>query len=84
MYRISIVYVSRFLWYKIPSRMLGIKLYAVRYRCGQITSPTFIQHENHDIAIAMSPSRADPVLAWLGVFKYLNQSHCTVWGYLNI
>ena len=33
-----------FLWYKIPSRMLGIKLYAVRYRCGQITSTTFIQH----------------------------------------
>ena len=33
---------SRFLWYKIPSRMLGITY--VRYRCGQITSPTFIQH----------------------------------------
>ena len=43
-----------------------------------------IKYENHDIAIAMSPSRADPVLPWLGVFKYLNQSHCTVWGYLNI
>ena len=42
------------------------------------------KNENHDIAIAMSPSRADPVLPWLGVFKYLNQSHCTVWGYLNI
>ena len=41
-------------------------------------------YENHDIAIAMSPSRADHVLPWLGVFKYLNQSHCTVWGYLNI
>ena len=41
-------------------------------------------YEIHDIAIAMSPSCADPVLPWLGVFKYLNQSHCTVWGYLNI
>ena len=41
-------------------------------------------HENHDIAIAMSPSRADPVLPWLGVFKCLYQSHCTDWGYLNI
>ena len=39
---------------------------------------------NHDIAIAMSPSRADPVLPWLGVFKCLYQGHCTVWGYLNI
>ena len=29
----------------------------------------FKQNENHDIAIAMSPSRADPVLPWLGVFK---------------
>ena len=35
----------------------------------------YIYHENHDIAIAMSPSRADPVLPWLGVFKYLNQCH---------
>ena len=43
-----------------------------------------IVDENHDIAIAMSPSRADPVLPWLGVFKCLYQSHCTVWGYLNI
>ena len=41
-------------------------------------------NENHDIAVAMSPSRADPVLPWLGVFKCLYQSHCTVWGYLNI
>ena len=41
-------------------------------------------NENHDIAIAMSPSRADPVLPRLGVFKCLYQSHCTVWGYLNI
>ena len=32
----------------------------------------FNEYENHDIAIAMSPSRADPVLPWLGVFKYLN------------
>ena len=44
----------------------------------------FIVYENHDIAIAMSPSRADPVLPWLGVFKCLYQSHCTDWGYLNI
>ena len=43
-----------------------------------------IKHENHDIAIAMSPSRADPVLPWLGVFKCLYQSHCTDWGDLNI
>ena len=41
-------------------------------------------NENHDIAIAMSPSRADPVLPWLGVFKCLIQCYCTVWGYLNI
>ena len=34
-----------------------------------------IKYENHDIAIAMSPSRADPVLPWLGLFKYLNQCH---------
>jgi len=32
----------------------------------------------------MSPSRADPVLPWLGVFKYLNQCHCPGWEYLNI
>ena len=41
-------------------------------------------NENHDIAIAMSPSRADPVLPWLGLFKYLNQCHCPGWRYLNI
>ena len=41
-------------------------------------------NENHDIAIAMSPSRADPVLPWLGIFKCLIQCYCTVWGYLNI
>ena len=40
--------------------------------------------ENHDIAIAMSPSRAVPVLPWLGVFKCLIQCYCTGWGYLNI
>ena len=44
----------------------------------------YINHENHDIAIAMSPSRVDPVLPWLGVFKCLIQCYCTVWGYLNI
>ena len=44
----------------------------------------YTKNENHDIAIAMSPSRADPVLPWLGVFKCLYQGHCTVWGYLNI
>ena len=44
----------------------------------------YYNYENHDIAITMSPSRADPVLPWLGVFKCLYQSHCTVWGYLNI
>ena len=41
-------------------------------------------HENHDIAIAMSSSRADPVLPWLGVFKCFYQSHCTDWGHLNV
>ena len=44
----------------------------------------YICNENHNIAIAMSPSRADPVLPWLGVFKCIYQGHCTVWGYLNI
>ena len=44
----------------------------------------YTKNENHDIAIVMSPSRADPVLPWLGVFKCLYQGHCTVWGYLNI
>ena len=38
-------------------------------------------YENHDIAIAMSSSRADPllglnILSWLVVFKYINQC-CT-------
>ena len=42
------------------------------------------KYENHDIAIAMSSSRADPVLPWLVVFKCLYQSHCTGWGYLNV
>jgi len=41
-------------------------------------------NENHDIAIAMSPSRADPVLPWLGVFKCLIQCYCTGWEYLYI
>ena len=42
---------------------------------------TIYINENHDIAIAMSPSRADPVLGLnillhcLGLFKYLNQCH---------
>ena len=48
------------------------------------TDTIILEYENHDIAIAMSPSRADPVLPWLGVFKFLYQSHCTDWGYLNI
>ena len=47
-------------------------------------SGLYYQNENHDIAIAMSSSRADPVLPWLGVFKCLYQSHCTDWGYLNV
>ena len=46
-------------------------------------SQSFID-ENHDIANAMSPSRADPLLPWLGVFKCLIQCYCTGWGYLNI
>ena len=46
--------------------------------------PIIVKDENHDIAIAMSPSRADPVLPWLGVFKCLYQSHCTDWGHLNV
>ena len=41
-------------------------------------------YENHDIAIVMSPSRADPVLPWLGVFKYLYQCLSPGWEYLNI
>ena len=45
---------------------------------------TIFIHENHNIAIAMSSSRADPVLPWLGVFKYLNQCHCPDLEYLNI
>ena len=32
----------------------------------------FILYENYDIALAMSSSRADPVLG-----------HCPGWGYLN-
>ena len=50
----------------------------------------FILDENHDIAIAMSSSRADPVLGkniqlgWLGVFKYLNQCHFPGWENLNV
>ena len=49
-----------------------------------------ILNENHDIAIAMSSSRAVPVLGlnilqgWLEVFKYLNQWHWPGWEYLNI
>jgi len=43
-----------------------------------------MNNENHDIAIAMSPSRADPVLPWLGLFKYLNICHCPGWRLLNI
>ena len=34
---------------------------------------TYIDHENYDIARAMSSSRADPVLG-----------HCPNWGCLNI
>ena len=45
---------------------------------------SIIVDENHDIAIAMSPSRADPVLPWLGLFKYLNQCHWPGWEYLYI
>ena len=48
------------------------------------TQPFIVKDENHDIAIAMSSSRADPVLPWLGVFKCLYQSHCTDWGHLNV
>ena len=51
--------------------------------------------ENHDIAIAMSSSRADPMLGlnilqgWLEVFKWcllkcLYLSYCTGWGHLNV
>ena len=46
---------------------------------------SYIINENHDIAIAMSSFRADPVLPWLGVFKCLyQQSHCTDWGHFNV
>ena len=40
--------------------------------------------ENHDIAIAMSPSCAEPVLPWLGVFKCLYQCLSPDWEYLYI
>ena len=46
-------------------------------------------NENHDIAIEMSSSRADPMLGlnilqgWLKGFKYLNQCFCPGWGRLN-
>ena len=52
-----------------------------------------IFYENHDIASAMSPSRADPVLGLnillhcLWLFKYLNilnQCHWPGWEYLYI
>ena len=42
-----------------------------------------LMNENHDIAIAMSSSRA-VLLPWLGVFNYINHFHCPGWGYLNI
>ena len=48
-----------------------LKILRVLVKC---KNPIYV-YENHDIAIAMSPSRADPVLPWLGVFKYLNQCH---------
>ena len=53
-------------------------------RLDRRTLPIITLYENHDIAIAMAPSCADPVLPWLGVFKCLIQCYCTVWGYLNI
>ena len=34
-------------------------------------APGLNKNENYDIAIAMSSSRADPVLPWLGVLKCL-------------
>ena len=42
-----------------------------------------LKNENHDINSAMFPSHADPILPWLGVIKFLYQSHCTNWGHLN-
>ena len=53
------------------------------HRIALVLDPNMI-HENHNIAIAMSSSRADPVLPWLGVFKCFYQSHCTDWGHLNV
>ena len=74
-----------------PSDLLfsGDNVY-VRSQVSLNLSPNLMFHENHDIAIAMSSSCADPVLGkniqlgWLGVFKFLIQCHCTDWGHLNI
>ena len=66
----------------LPALVMIYKLYVLDIRCSQLLSD--IYYENHDIAIAMSPSHADPVLPWLGLFKYLNQCNCPGWRYLNI
>ena len=49
----------------------------VNYHCENKTS-IYYYYENCDIAIAMSSSRADPVL---GLYIL---SYCPGWGYLNI
>ena len=69
---------------RAPSKKDNTDMLKMRGVCMGRISGKFMINENHDIAIAMSPSRAHPVLPWLGVFKCLYQSHCTDWGHLNV
>ena len=41
-----------------------------------------LRHRSRDVSFSFWPC-AGP-LPWLGVFKYINQSHCPGWEYLNI
>ena len=64
------------------------------WKCWNISASSLvlniIRDENHDIAIAMTSSLADPVLGLyilqggLEGFKYLNQCHRPGWEYLNV
>ena len=47
----------RWMWSYVEERLV---------RMARYTDLLFSLYENHDIAIAMSPSRADPVLPWAG------------------
>ena len=92
--------------------VLGLGIWTLAWHVNYI-------YENHNIAIAMSSSRAESLLwlnilsfwafcrdlnikilatalargikiyksiplHWLGLFKYLNQCHCTGWWHLNV